>query len=69
MSARSSWTLVRIVYCVEKSPSIATMLWVGSAKPGGRLDRSFGKAGAPALVGLSVVVKDLGSPFLRMASS
>src|SRR2546425_13303896 len=69
MSARSSCTLVRIVYCVEKSPAIATMLWVGSAKPGGRFERLPGKAGAPALVGLSVVVKDFGSPFLRIASS
>ena len=69
VSARSSCTLVRIVYWVAKSRAMATMLWVGSAKPGGRFDKLPGKAGAPALVGLSVVVNDLGSPFRRMASS
>ena len=40
-----------IAYWVEKSGSMATMLCVGSAKPGGRSASVPGNAGAPALVG------------------
>src|SRR5262245_33750840 len=45
------------------------MLCVGRAKPGGRLASVPGKAGAPALVGLSVLEKLRGSPLRRIASS
>ena len=54
---------------LSKSAATALMLCVGSAKPGGTSASVPGKAGAPALVGLRVAVKLLGSPLRRIASS
>ena len=60
---------MRIAYWVEKSGSIATMLCVGSVKPGGRSASVLGNDGAPALVGFNVRLTVRGSPLRWMASS
>jgi hypothetical protein len=61
--------LERIVYWVEKSGSMATMLCSGRVNPGGRSLSVAGKAGEPRLVGFRVAVSVRGSPLRWMASS
>src|SRR5262245_49469441 len=64
-SARSIWMFESRAHWVLKSASTAAMACFGAEA----VEMPAGKAGAPAVVGVTVVLKDFGSPFRRIASS